>query len=92
MPGEWNGYTYYRDGTEGKKGWNIRAGDPSRPSPRTKFGNVILTQRLKWTLESIGFFSTFGCGDLDGQFGEGRGARASFSSPNIGIPFYEFQF
>ena len=85
-----------KEGTEGRKGWNIRAGDPSRPFLGTKFGNVILTQRLKWTLESIGFFLTFGGrGDLDGQFGEGGRklkGRATFSSPNIGIPFYEFQF
>ena len=78
-------------GKEGAKGWNRRVGGPVCPSVRIS-GTSSLIQRLKWTLESIGFFSTFGCGDLDGQFGEEGGGRASFSSPNIGIPFYEFQF
>ena len=68
-------------------------GGPVCPSVRISVTSSLI-QRLKWTLESIGFFSTFGCGDLDGQFGEGRGGRAGrpFHRQILEYRFMNFNF
>ena len=48
MPGEWNGYTHYREGKEGgKEGVEYKSGRSglSRPPVPPKFGIVILIQK-----------------------------------------------